>query len=108
MVAACTKAFFTTKRDLIGVHEVAKKLPASGGFKARNIEFSRHSIDRTTGGHTARNARQALFVGGDQGSVSGYHCQAIRGRDKKVITQNHVAVTITIGCRTKIWRILSV
>ena len=106
VVRAGTEGLLAADRALFGIHQVTKILPTSWGFEALDVQLLRDSVQRSRGWHGSRDAFQArlevrntlLRVGGDDGD-------GIRRRDKEVVAQNHVTVTITIGSGTKVRRI---
>ena len=102
---ACT--FFTAQRDLARVEQVAEVLPAGRRLEAGHAQRARHPVDRTAGGHRARDAGDAGAVGRRQVRVGRQHGQRVRRRDEDAAADDQVAVAVAVGCSAQVgglWR----
>mmetsp|Transcript_24172 Transcript_24172/g.52352 ORF Transcript_24172/g.52352 Transcript_24172/m.52352 type:complete len:343 (-) Transcript_24172:1740-2768(-) len=83
----------------LGIHQVTKVFPASGGLKQIKVEILGDEINGTGRRHRTSDTVEATLsteVGDDIG-VSGDDGQRIRRGNKELSTKDHVAITITIG-----------
>ena len=89
----------------LGIHEVTKVLPTGGSFEEIKVQILGDKVNGTRGGHRASNALEttlSLEVGDGVG-VRSDDGKGIRGGDKELSAEDHVAITIAIGGSSKGW-----
>ena len=105
MVRPGAKAFLAAERHLVRIQQIAEEFPPRRRLKAANPQRLRHAVHRRTGGHRPRDALQTRMIAGGKGGVGGQHRQTVRRRNIDAAPHNHVAITVTIGCRPEIGRV---
>lgn len=105
VVGAGAVALFAAQRGAAGVEQVAEELPAGRCLETRDAQGLRDAVGRGGGGHRARDASQARLVARRDGGVRGEHGEAVRGRDREVAADDHVAVRVAVGRAAQVGRI---
>mmetsp|Transcript_15567 Transcript_15567/g.27930 ORF Transcript_15567/g.27930 Transcript_15567/m.27930 type:complete len:476 (-) Transcript_15567:417-1844(-) len=107
VVGACAERLFSADGEISGVHEVSEVFPAGGDFVEFDLFLSGHKVDGSTRRHGPGAAlepvlevRDALlrFVHDDR--------QRVGRRHEKLLAQNHVAVSVAVGCGAKLRHLL--
>mmetsp|Transcript_3163 Transcript_3163/g.8938 ORF Transcript_3163/g.8938 Transcript_3163/m.8938 type:complete len:299 (+) Transcript_3163:155-1051(+) len=87
----------------LGVHEVSKVLPSGRRLEESEVHVLGDEVDGAAGWHGSGNSLQSSLVAEewDDVGVRGDDSKRIRRADEEFGSQDHVAVTITVGGSTE-------
>mmetsp|Transcript_13320 Transcript_13320/g.26552 ORF Transcript_13320/g.26552 Transcript_13320/m.26552 type:complete len:278 (-) Transcript_13320:391-1224(-) len=106
VVRAGSETLLSTDGAFISIHEIAEEFPSGWGFVEWNAHVIGNIVQCSTCWHGSCNTLQSILkVWNALLCIRSNNSHRVRGCNEEIISQNHISVTISIGCSSKGWSI---